>query len=269
MRRILGLFLILFSISPISQADQLTDIATRCAPISPSEVGLKSSDFHWGYDLKEIGQVFQSIYNVNKRLPRRAYYDAKTKKILVENFNRDSKKLVLSVAFINAVTSHIENSLKLHYADAVFFPDMGHSHFLIPQAKWKKLYEKIPAAKATDLMQKLINDSDLNILYHTAEQITLLDENQNVLPDKDIQWRHHSRNVVGGNNTTGKLSLAQNPNSKANTVGSENVPNYFWWGSGFNISANKDGCFSYRNGDKTEYFDISFNDLESDEASSE
>ncbi|MBI5240261.1 MAG: hypothetical protein HY926_07290, partial [Elusimicrobia bacterium] len=47
--------------------------------------------------------------------------------------------------------------------------------------------------------------------------------------------------------------------SDANTV--NEVPGYFWRGGGFNFSANRNGCFSYRAKGKTYRFDISLYDL--------
>ena len=120
---------------------------------------------------------------------------------------------------------------------------MGHSHFLIPDQIWKSKYDKYPVNQFSKLYTDLFSDPELKILYHTAEQLQLTDENKNVLNDSYIQWRHHTRNIVGTNDGDKKLNLLQNPESPSNTV--NRLEGHFYYGGGYNISSNINGCFQY------------------------
>lgn len=256
---------ILLSFLFVSEAfagNSMSEIAKRCGPLSPAEQPLYSGEFKWDYDIPGMLLKFVEIYQSPKRLPRRAYWD-QSKNILKLPYLEDrGGDIEITESFIQSVVRHIEKAFELKYVDAVFFPDMGHSHLLIPNKLMKDKYNHYPVSDMTGMYRDLFKDDRIQILYHTAEQLKTLDDNGAVLPDPKIQWRYKTRNIVGFNSPSTNLRILQNPSSKANTV--SEVPGHYWWGGGFNLSAQKEGCFEFQAQGRTMYFDLSMFDLEPD-----
>lgn len=257
------LLLFLPAVAEVSHAgNSLVEISQRCKPLSSEEQTLYSSDFRWGMDLVEMLQRWTAISQSPKRLGRRAYWDAEKKilKLPYESFRGGD--IEVSETFIQTIARHIDQAFLKQYIDAVFFPDMGHSHLLIPQQLMTDIYSKYPVPQMSSFYRDVFRDSRIKVLYHTAEQLQTLDEAGQVLKDPHIQWRHHSRNIAGSLTPSAELEVLQNPASNANTV--SEVPGYFWWGAGFNLSAHKDGCFEYSQAGHRFFFDLSMYDLEPD-----
>lgn len=231
-------------------------IAARC---KPSQQIIYSNDFKWGYELPELLMKFVDMYQAPQRLDRNAYWNSTTQRIQFPYEDFRGGEVTVSETFVQTVARHIEEAFRLDVVDGVFFPDMGHSHFLIPDALWESTYDRYPVAQMSQFYRDLLKDPKLKILYHTAEQVKMLDDQDQVLPDSRIQHRHRTRNIVAPNSIQARLSFAQNPQSPVNTV--SDVKGYFWWGSGFNLSANSQGCFAYRAKGKVFYFDMSLYDL--------
>ncbi len=235
----------------------------ECLPQSPKDEVIYNSDFHWDYDLPTMMETFQKMYVSPKRLDRHAYFDTKKNKFYLPFGDAQGGPIELSSSFIDSVTQHIEKAFQRKFIDAVFFPDMGHSHFLIPELKYQKTYANIPVNKTNTLYQKAFMDPELKVAYHTAEQLKSIDSSGEPLPSKEIQWRFYTRNLVGDNAGEKKIEIYNAlATSKANTL--NEVPNYHWWGAGFNLSANKNGCFTYKRDGKSYNYDISIYDLPMD-----
>jgi len=100
----------------------------------------------------------------------------------------------------------------------------------------------------------------LKILYHTAEQLHMLEDGQ-LISDRLVQWRFYTRNLLGDNKGEGRLELIHQPTSSHNTARGL-MPGHRYWGAGFYISASIDGCFPYTYKDKTYYFDLNLHGLE-------
>jgi hypothetical protein len=209
-------------------------------------------------------EKFLEIYQAPKRLPKRAFWDEKSQLLKLPFDSGRGGDIAISETFIHSIVRHIERAFELKYVDAVFFPDMGHSHLLIPDGLYQDKYDKYPINQMSLMYQEMFRDPQVNILYHTAEQLNTLDQNDVVLLDPKIQWRYKTRNIVGQNQPATDLRVLQNPESKANTVGGE--VGYRWWGGGFNLSGNQRGCFEYRAHGKVYFFDLSMSDLEPDPA---
>ncbi len=105
----------------------------------------------------------------------------------------------------------------------------------------------------------MVEDPELKVLYHTTEQLATLDEGDNLLSDRQVQWRFFTRNVVGDNNWAGRIDLLHDATSAANT--SRDLEDHHYYGAGFNITATANGCFPYVHKGETFYFDISLDDL--------
>lgn len=252
--------------NPIPEMGEWQTIQSRCAPSTASEPALYATDFKWGYERAQMIAHFTTIYDSGKRLPKRAYYDTTQKKFILPGDPSFGGDVELSERLIYSVRRHIEEALRLKYVDAIFFPDMGHSHYFIPQEHWEKTYAHFPASQFNVLFTKLFQDPYLKVLYHTAEQLQTMSADQLPLSDKDLQWRYYTRNIVGDNRGQGHLELHPNYiDSAANTA--REYEGHFYWGGGFNLSASKNGCFPYTFKGQTYYFDLSLFDLVSDAVS--
>lgn len=242
-----------------------TEILQNCAAPLASEATLGQQDFPFStpYDMKSLKQKFTEMYEGPKRLLGRAYYDQAAQEYKIQVPVLGSPVLVtLPELFIATIKKQIESSLARRYADFIFFPDMGHSHFLVPQKKWSETYNRIPIEKMDQLFAGLMSDPDVLITYHTAEQIKMRNEDGTLLPDLYLNWRYFSRNVVGLNR--GSESVPQvvlHPDLKKYNTISE-LEGHHWFGMGFYIHSQKDGCFSYKTpAGEILYFDLSFTEF--------
>jgi len=231
----------------------------RCRPESDGDEKIYSSDFHWKYSLPEMKARFEEMYASAKRLPRRAYWNAEKGRLELPHDEGRGGPVAITDAFVRAVARHIERAYELDYIDAVFFPDMGHSHLLIPQALWDEKYSRYDVDKFSRLYEDMFSDPRIEIFYHTAEQLKTREENGAMVADPRTQWRYKTRNIAGSITADADLRVLQNPKSDANTV--HGAPGKSWWGAGFNLSANENGCFSYTVDGKQHYFDLSLDDL--------
>jgi len=241
------------------------EIARRCAPVAAGEPSILQSDFHWAYTLPDMALRFEEMYVSPKRLAARAYWDEKTRTIRLPYMAERGGSVKVAPAFIQAVERHIERSIELKYVDAVFFPDMGHSHLLVPETLWKEKYDLYPIDHMSMMYQDMFLDPRLRIFYHTAEQLKTREADGQLVNDERTRFRYKTRNISGFIKPDADLTVHQNPESTANTV--HEIPGYFWWGAGFNMSAQQNGCFVYHSGNKTYRFDLSLYDLPEEQPS--
>lgn len=232
----------------------------RCRPETADDVKLYSSAFRWGYTLAELKALYETIYVSDARLPQRAYWNAAAGRYELPLRSEWGGTVPLPESFVRAVARHVSNALAAGYIDAVFLPDMGHSHFYIPEAHWKKVYEEIPVDRFSELYAALFKDPYLLVLYHTAEQLTMREQDGSLVADPRTRFRYETRNIVGVNSAEGGLTVHVNRAHQMNTV--EAIEGHHQWGSGFNISANARGCFAFEHEGKTIRFDLSLYDLE-------
>ncbi|MFA5140599.1 MAG: hypothetical protein WC728_15330 [Elusimicrobiota bacterium] len=233
--------------------------AERCAPEGEGDPKLYSSDFRWDYTLPEMRQRFEEIYASPKRLGQRAYWNEKAGRYELPN-DRGGGPVALPESYIKAVARHIEAAFEKDVIDGVFFPDMGHSHLLIPQELWDSKYGAYPSERTSQFYTDVFSDPRVMTFYHTAEQLKARDADGTLVADERTRMRYQTRNIAGANTADAELHMYQNPESNANTV--RQVPGYSWYGAGFNLSANQNGCFSYTVKGRTFYFDISLKDVE-------
>ena len=152
------------------------------------------------------------------------------------------------------------------------FSDMGHGHFLMPNKKYNRVYSQMTGYRK---LKMYLDDPDMRIAYHTAEKFKMAERLDNgaylVSKDRYFGWRYYTRNLVGDNIPARRLEIfLANPNDPFayNTMNASDVPGYYW-GHGFNLSANKAACFPFKHKGKTYYFDLSFNDLTFDPENAE
>jgi len=237
-------------------------IAERCQPPEENEPVVYSTDFKWGYSSEEMGARFDEMYASGKRLKDRAYYDAAQERFVMPLTEAWGGQTFASKRLVENIRLHIETALASGYADYPFFPDMGHTHLFISQEHWDSTYKDCEVSEFGERFTLLFDDPKVKLLYHTAEQLQVLDDDGNLLDDKHLRWRFSTRNLVGDNDGAGITNLLHEPDSKANT--SRTLEGHQYFGSGFNITATKDGCFPYVHNGKVYHFDISMTDLSRD-----
>lgn len=209
--------------------------------------------------LEGMGKIFQQFYLSDRRLHQRAFWDVDTKQVKVAIRTKEGlKEATVAPRFLRTVQNQLRLALERRYAHYAFFPDMGHSHFLIPEKSWST-YSKIPEKDWHLFYEKVMDDEGLRIFYHTAEQLDLMDGAGDLLDDRLTQWRYFSRNILGPNTgaeTYLEVVFVENPHS-FNTVRS--YPKHIWYGAGFYLHSSRNGCFSYRLPDGAiHYFDFGF-----------
>ncbi len=228
----------------------------NCNPELSSELKLKVKDLKWGQSLNEMTMLFDQIYKSGKRLEYRAYKDG-------GNFvlpTKDNQKMIISDNFINNLSAHIESALQRHYVDFIFFSDMGHAHLFVDKKLYQESVKTIPPGNKHLRSEVMLNNSSTKFLYHTAEQLKTLGKDKLPIKDKKTQWRFFSRNLVGQNLKNAPLEVIYNQADAHNSVRGKTYDingEYKYWGSGFDFSASKNGCFIYKHKGQKYNYDIS------------
>ena len=259
-----GVFFLVTSVSFSSAlgTDSYVAIASRCQPEKPDEAHLTANDFRWGYSLPEMLSKMGEIYQTEgKRLPRRLYWDQKKGHYAFPYALSRGGPVRVPLFFIEGVVQTIQSALQAGWVEGVMFPDMGHSHLLIPHALYKKWLGKFQVSELSRQYEAMLSHPEVLFLYHTAEQLRFLDEHQQVLPDPYLQNRWKTRNLIASHKPGVPIQLGQNLKSPANTVGQ--WPGFDWWGAGFNLSMHQQGCLYFEHKGQKVYFDLSLYDLES------
>lgn len=231
----------------------------NCLPSTEFDKPLYASDFKWGYSVEELLLKWQDVYTGPKRLAKRAYWDSTLQSVVLPYDQARGGRVKISAHFIKGIAATIEQARALKVIEGVFFPDMGHSHLLIPDHKYEQWNRRFEVKQMSQLYETMFSDQETLYVYHTAEQLKFLDDHKNVQPDEYSRFRHKTRNIIASHQKFKKITFGQNPQSPANTFGG--LPGFQWWGGGFNISGNHEGCFAYRDGGQVYYFDLSLYDL--------
>jgi hypothetical protein len=242
-----------------------SEIESRCTRPDENSPIIYSGDYRWDYTPELMAQKFEEMYQSDKRLFERAYFDEQSRQFLLPGPEVRGGAVVLPNRLIENVRRHIEKALLRGYAEYVFFPDMGHTHLFYPEDLWETEYSSVPVPELSAMYSRLFNDPELRLLYHTAEQLQMLDDDGELLNDRHLRWRFFTRNLVGDNAYLSRLDLLHEPTHTSNT--SRNLPGHRYHGSGFAISANKDGCFPYVVDGVTYWFDVSLSDPASERSS--
>ena len=251
------IFTMLFSFNLFSlDFDYIID-KDRCKPVGDNEEILYGTDFKWNVNREEMTSTYKKLYNSNKRLQHRAYYDSSRDVFLIKS-GYTNNDIELAPRFIISMARHFEKALTNKYAEVPMFSDMGHNHFFIPSKLWDDKYSKLSDDREA-LYEEFFKEPKLVMFYHTAEQLKMVDDQDKVLDDTYLQRRYYTRNIHGDNSMTGSMDMVFSPIEEYNTVSL--IDDHRSWSAGVNMSANKDGCFAFKLHDKLIYFDISLFDL--------
>lgn len=256
--------LVILSLLSLSLSVGATELVRKssCARPDASEQVVMQGDFHWGMTLEEILAKELEIRESGKRLKGRAFINDQGQAVMpIEIYGKGEKQVILRDQFISSITKQVEKAFERGYVNALIFPDMGHSHLFIPKPFYETELSKLGASNFDVLYQKVFDNPETKVLYHTAEQLQMVGEDKLPIQDRTLQWRFFTRNIVGDLANLGSIDLIHQADNSHNTARDYKDSEYRYWGAGFNISTSKDGCFSYKVGDQTYYYDLSFQDL--------
>lgn len=228
----------------------------RCLPPEKDEPVVYSNEFSWGQSREEMQKNFETLYASEKRLFGRAYFNESSKKFeMAEPYG----PVALDPKFIASVTRHLEIALERGYAENIFFPDMGHSHFYVPEKEWPAFENE---KDRTKLYERLFALRSLKILYHTAEQLKIRGGargNEEFPQDPTLLWRYFSRNVFADNNGGENVAVIFRGPEGYNSV--NEVEGYRLYSAGFYVSASRNGCFPFQIKGKKYYFDLAIAEM--------
>ncbi len=233
-------------------------VLARCTPPAADEPVVYLNDYKWGALHADMAAQFDEMYESDKRLQDRAYYDAERGELLLPHNESWGGAVVLPRRHVESVRRHIERALELGYVEFIFFPDMGHNHFFVPQERYDTIYAPYEVPELSKMYGEIINDPSLLVLYHTAEQLKMYEEKV-LLTDRHLQWRYYTRNLVGDNDAAGNVFLLHDFSGMGNTA--RDYAGYHYIGGGMNLHASAGGCFPYVHNGEVRYFDLSFSDL--------
>lgn len=201
-------------------------------PISPASLAprvLFSSAEH-------LRHGFEEFMKRGQRLNRRAYRAG-------SNFKIDYQlgpSVDLPLEWIEAIKSHLIQSLSLGYADYIFYSDLGHVHI------FESTEDESP---------------ELLFLYHSGEMFEYrkdADLSQPLSQDPWMQWRYLNRNLVGYLDPKASLEVVQDTSGRKNRNLVDSFAGYKSKTTLY-FSSHHDGCFQIS--DKTNEivsFDIGF-----------
>lgn len=243
---------------------QIKDLvrASTCQAQTSDEPVIYGGDFAWNQNLDDIKERANRLYHAGKRLRLRAYLaDQEALVVPVEVPSRGIQNVRLTPEFILSVRRHIEEALRLGYVDEIIFSDMGHSHFFVPKEFYDEHLGPLPVTEKDKMYELMLAYPGLKVLYHTAEQLSMLDQNRDLADDRRLQWRFFTRNLVGDNKGQGRLELVHAEEHQYNTA-HDYQPGYHYYGAGYYITANRDGCFAYTHEGETKYFDLNLEGMD-------
>ena len=152
--------------------------------------------------------------------------------------------------FITETIRHLKEMIVAGAARYLFPLDANHGHLGIPAATWEK-YKHLPPDR---VMQKILQDPSLIVLYHTAEHLQIPEPRDDGLRSDVKSWVE-KRNVVGF--FDGRPNQILPPDPRGFGVA---MPEGYWPYSGFEFLASPMGELFVFVANKTITFDIALED---------
>ena len=262
------LSLALFSINTLAskqntylKEDLIAIAKNRCLPAQANNNTSSENNFFktWFLDFDQMTLLSNESYRAPRNMSHKTYYNLADETFIMpySGYLDQHKGIRLTNNFIISVIFHIEAALENNYTDYINFSDMGHSHFLIPEAYFES--KIMPIQNMAEKYEKILSFEETKFFYHTAEQLQMVEmiNDQIIWPNNDyLKHRYLTRNIIGDNKQTKKLEVVsvEHLEKQYNTV--SNVEGYRWWGSGYYINANLNGCFPFKKAGNVYYFDI-------------
>jgi len=225
----------------------------RCGTPSSDYPQMTAEGYSFSMPWSELERSYYWTYNSDLRLPNFAYFD-KQKDSFVANSNLSQNPIPMNVFFLYGIKKQIESALKLGLADFISLTDMGVARFYVPSKKWNKIRTqfKVPS-DWPKIYQKIMEDRDTKIFYPTALHFDLLAMKES--KEAHENFRYINRNLIA-RNFSGDLDVLYKLDDKFNTRWE--LEGHRMITAAFNISANKNGCFSFTHEGQKYYFDLSF-----------
>ena len=218
--------------------------------------------FPWNQSNEQMSENFRLIYKSQKRMDNRVFYDGENYKMPFKSYGEETRFATVPKIFIESIISHMETALEKDYVDHINFSDMGHNHLFIPKEFYRNEISHLSMVTEKHLLyEKLMNNRNLLILYHTAEQLRFFNEDKTLITERSVQKRFYTRNLLGQNTKSNNLDILFDLKASANGTSKYKEDKYKYWGAGFSFSSTENGCFSYMKDGEKLFFDLSINDI--------
>ncbi|MBY0316969.1 MAG: hypothetical protein K2Q26_15725 [Bdellovibrionales bacterium] len=228
------LFATLVSISNFVFAnDHCTSQTQRPEPI------IRQSESSFGQEIEDISALFERYVVSGQRLEYRGFMESG--KFLVPHMaSNETAKPVKEIVewplhLPQAIAIHLEKAFEKGYANFPIMADMGHGHFYIPSEDYKALRNR----PYKEVIHAVLHHPRLRILYHTAEHLAYVSDQQTIVPRYEFLRAH--RNIVGSIDAPEDIQIVSEP-SINNTVGG--LPGWSGFGS-FYLHVSGRGCFPF------------------------
>ncbi len=232
-------------------ANSAPEHRASCTPFNDKELPFER-DYKLLNTKAEIQSYYDKVYNGDRRLMARAYWDASQKTIVLPYSSGNAR---VPAAFWEGVASHITQAFKNDYVNGLIYPDLGHIHVLVPTKTWDEL--KVSTPQSIERIEKVFALSETKALYHTAEMVQLKqgDFAKGTYPQDPWKlWRYFTRNLLGsfiGEKNVEVIWAGEKPTY--NTVRS--LPGYTDVVTLY-ISSNHNACLSFHENGTEKFFDI-------------
>ncbi|MFT6632112.1 MAG: hypothetical protein ACJAS4_002074 [Bacteriovoracaceae bacterium] len=260
-KKIQATLVMFFTATSMMVAHSKEPINSNCY-IEDTEEVMFMDMFPWNQSEEQMAQNFNLIYKSNKRMDNRVFYDGENYKMPFNSYGEETRYAIVPKGFIEGLISHMESALDKGYVSHINFSDMGHNHLFIPKEFYKDEIKHLSMVREKHILyEKLMNNSDLLMLYHTAEQLRFFNEDKTLVTDRSVQKRFYTRNLLGKNKKSNNLDILFDLKASANGTSKYKEDQYKYWGAGFSFSSTEKGCFSYLKNGKKLFFDLSINDI--------
>lgn len=210
--------------------------------------------FGWFYTLDEIEELYEIEYYENNRLDNFIRYE--NGRYISQCDNELSE---IPEKFINTTLKMLQQMLDRRLTKYLFRLDAFHGHFFVTEGQFDSKYRN---RNTLEMMQELVNDDSLRILFHCAEHLALRDPPNTGAIDKDAEQLIKLRNIIGryDEGTIEVLTPSQNGlvgSGKSNTA---IIPQGYRGVGAITFMANINGEFSIIHGGQTIWLDMSLCD---------
>ena len=210
--------------------------------------------YGWFYTLDEIGEFYEVEYYDNNRLEN--FIRHENGKYINQCHNELSD---VPKKFIETTLELLTQMLDRELTKYLFRLDTFHGHFFVTGKQFEKKYLK---RNTLEMMQELVNDDSLGILFHCAEHLALRNPPQTGAIDKKAEELIKLRNIIGwyDGESIEVVTAPQNElvgSGKSNTA---TIPQGFRGVGSITFKANINGEFSIKHADQIIRLDISLCD---------
>lgn len=210
--------------------------------------------FGWFYTLDEIEEFYEVEYYDNNRLESFIHHE--NGKHISQCDNELSQ---IPEKFIKTTLELLKHMLDRKLAKYLFRLDTFHGHFFVTDKQFEKKYSN---RNALEMMQELVNDDSLGVLFHCAEHLAIRNPLQTGYFDKEAEKLIKQRSIIGWYNT-GSIEVVNPPKKELVGSGKSNtatIPQGFRKIGFITFRANINGEYKIKHAGQTIRLDLSLCD---------